>query len=331
MRDCEYFEQLCSNSVDGTLTEQERQELSEHVKDCPSCAALLNDLEQMRAMLRAEPEIPASLHHDIMERLSGEARLTLVQPEKPARRMPVFTMVAAAAVVVMVVLGGGVGQLFGTKSNGAVNTDTVTAADGGVRPVDDSRIDAVPRAAEAAPDIEEAQPEEAAPRTKSAPQAPSEAADGVQPEVNANAGAGEATAGSGEMPAQAEQKSIAENDAAQEPGAATPRVAYYSSDMPVQAAEAETAETVSLPDSIRGTAVAYSYLAVGAGELPELDGALLLNEGEYSYFSLSNNMTVLEKTLDSIEKAGYTVSAYENVGLVTDNKAESWLLIVKKS
>lgn len=330
MRDCEYFEQLCSNSVDGTLTEQERQELSEHVKGCPSCAALLNDLEQMRAMLRAEPEIPDSLHHDIMERLSGEARLTLVQPEKPARRMPVFTMVAAAAVVVMVVLGGGVGQLFGTKSNGAGNADTVTAADGGARPVDDSRIDAAPRAADAAPEDAKPQPEPDAPRTKSAPQAPAEAADGTQPE--ANAGAGEAAAG-GEMPAEAEQKSAAENDTAQEPGAGAvaPRVAYYSGDLPVQDAEAETEETAALPESIRGTAVAYSYLAVGAGELPELDGALLLNEGDYSYFSLSNNMTVLEKTLDSVEKAGYTVSAYENVGLVTDSKAESWLLIVKKS
>lgn len=328
MRDCEYFEQLCSNSVDGTLTEQERQELSEHVKDCPSCAALLNDLEQMRAMLRVEPEIPATLHRDIMKRLSEEGRLTLVQPEKPARRMPVFTMVAAAAVVVMVVLGGGVGQLFGTKSSGSVSADTATMADGGISPVDQNRVDAVPRAADTAPETAAVQPKETEPQTKNAPQAtPEMGASAPQPEAETGAGDNTAAGGS-EASMQAAQEPRTDSNAA--PQAAMPRLSSFDGGQPAEDAEMAAEETASLPESIRGTAVAYSYLAVGTKELPELDGVLLLSEGDYSYFSLSNNMAVLEKTLDSVEKAGYTVTDYENVGLVTDSKAESWLLIVKK-
>lgn len=39
MNEEEYFEQLCSNSVDGTLTDSEKQKLEEHLAECPSCAA----------------------------------------------------------------------------------------------------------------------------------------------------------------------------------------------------------------------------------------------------------------------------------------------------
>ena len=43
MNEEEYFEQLCSNSVDGTLTDSEKQKLEEHLAECPSCAALKED------------------------------------------------------------------------------------------------------------------------------------------------------------------------------------------------------------------------------------------------------------------------------------------------
>ena len=70
MNEEEYFEQLCSNSVDGTLTDSEKQKLEEHLAECPSCAALKEDLEQMHSMLAVdETEPPAGLHDSIMERL----------------------------------------------------------------------------------------------------------------------------------------------------------------------------------------------------------------------------------------------------------------------
>ena len=54
MNEEEYFEQLCSNSVDGTLTDSEKQKLEEHLAECPSCAALKEDLEQMHSMLAVD-------------------------------------------------------------------------------------------------------------------------------------------------------------------------------------------------------------------------------------------------------------------------------------
>ena len=42
-----------------------------------------------------------------------------MQPEKPVRRMPVFTMVGVAAAVVLVVLGGGLMPSFSTVGNGS--------------------------------------------------------------------------------------------------------------------------------------------------------------------------------------------------------------------
>ena len=124
MNDEEYFEQLCSNSVDGTLTDSEREKLEAHLAECPSCAALLRDLREMRALFAQEAEAPDSLHDGIMEQLRQETKLHVVQPEKPVRRMPVFTMVGVAAAVVLVVLGGGLMPSFstvGSGSSGAAN------------------------------------------------------------------------------------------------------------------------------------------------------------------------------------------------------------------
>ena len=93
MSDEEYFEQLCSNSLDGTLTDSESEKLEAHLAECPSCAALREDMEQMRALFAEEAEPPEGLHESIMQRLEQESKLKVVQPEKPVRRMPVFTMV----------------------------------------------------------------------------------------------------------------------------------------------------------------------------------------------------------------------------------------------
>lgn len=119
MNDEEYFEQLCSNSVDGTLTDSEREKLEAHLAECPSCAALLRDLREMRALFAQEAEAPDGLHDGIMEQLRQETKLHVVQPEKPVRRMPVFTMVGVAAAVVLVVLGGGLMPSFSTVGSGS--------------------------------------------------------------------------------------------------------------------------------------------------------------------------------------------------------------------
>ena len=132
MNEEEYFEQLCSNRVDGTLTDSEKQKLEEHLAECPSCAALKEDLEQMHSMLAVdETEPPAGLHDSIMERLRQEETVRVVAPQKPMRRLPVFTMVAAAAVVVLVVLGGGLMPAFSTVGSGSTAAADSASADAG--------------------------------------------------------------------------------------------------------------------------------------------------------------------------------------------------------
>ena len=121
MNEEEYFEQLCSNSVDGTLTDSEKQKLEEHLAECPSCAALKEDLEQMHSMLAVdETEPPAGLHDSIMERLRQEETVRVVAPQKPMRRLPVFTMVARRRTDARVQHGrqrqhGGSGFCFGGR------------------------------------------------------------------------------------------------------------------------------------------------------------------------------------------------------------------------
>ena len=109
-----------------------KAKLEEHLAECPSCAALKEDLEQMHSMLAVdETEPPAGLHDSIMERLRQEETVRVVAPQKPMRRLPVFTMVAAAAVVVLVVLGGGLMPAFSTVGSGSTAAADSASADAG--------------------------------------------------------------------------------------------------------------------------------------------------------------------------------------------------------
>lgn len=319
MRDCEYFEQLCSNSVDGTLTEEEQRALDGHLAECPSCAALKRDLEQMQELFSADAEVPESLHEHIMERIEHEARLTVVQPERPVRRMPVFTMVAAAAVVVMVVLGGGVSRFFGMgvsapNASPAAAADTAASADAGAFTEEAQAQIAGQAGMDAAPaDANEEQLQQdaaEAPKTASGNSEPASAGGGMS--------APSAPVHSQQMDGgQPEMKALAPEG----------RAAPASDEPQVNAAVYSMESAPILPQGVQGMRVASCYLASGTGELPGVEGTLLVSENGYSYFSLENNMTVIEKTLDSLEKAGYAVAAYDDVNLVTDGKAEVWLLI----
>ena len=92
---------------------------------------------------------------------------------------------------------------------------------------------------------------------------------------------------------------------------------------------AEAQPALKLPGSLSGTSVAHCYFAGGGKEIPDIDGQLVATIDGISWFLLDNNMTTLQDTLARLEDAGFTVSAYENVGLTIDSKASSWLLIVE--
>ena len=55
---------------------------------------------------------------------------------------------------------------------------------------------------------------------------------------------------------------------------------------------------------------------------------LLAQENGVSWFRLDNSMETLEKTMQTVEQAGCTVTAYDKVDLTIDSHADSWILAV---
>lgn len=335
----EYFENLVSISLDGTLTDAEREKLAACLADDPSYVRLQQELEQMQSLLQDLPEFPETLHGDIMRRVEQEARLTVVQPEKPARRLPVFTMVAAAAIVVLAVLGGGLGEMFnmvavgngaGSSGGSMASTDTTE----GMTALTDELENEIAGSMDNRSDAGSAT-----------------AATGGAAEQKQNSGRARMSEDNGNDNGE-ENGLMTDYIETEEPSLfmAEPEDTPAAPDSPEEADSTETSDyavldraavqensaepkqqSVTLPESLLHTSVAHCYLAEGTGELPNIAGELLLHENGVSYFSLPNNMSTIEETLAAVEQAGYQVSAYESVGLTIDSKASTWMLIVSET
>ena len=324
MNDEEYFEQLCSNSVDGTLTDSEREKLEAHLAECPSCAALLRDLREMRALFAQEPEAPDSLHDGIMEQLGLLPHV--VQPEKPVRRMPVFTMVGVAAAVVLVVLGGGLMPSFSTVGSGSSGA-SADAGDTAAAVTADSYSDDAGAASDgAAADIAEAA--ENAGVNSASRSVPETAVQGTSDIAAGGSASGETapqTAAEEDTPSVFSLPEADSSTAAQSGGISGRAISDGDS---AGIVPDEDTGALTLPEAVRGLRIAHCYIADG-GELPELDGKLLYSDSSAAWFQLDNNMSTLQNTLNALEKSGCTVTAYEDIGLTLDSRADSWLLIVR--
>lgn len=292
MNICETMENLISYSVDGTLTEEEKQAIADHVAGCDHCMELLSDYVQMKKAFREEIPFPSDLHDNIMESVREETKFRVVQPERQARRFPVFTMVAAAAIVVVIAVSGGVSKLFGGSKTALIE------------PAKDASASSI----EASTDAGEAMDNAAAQEFQNDMTAAED--------KNAQKDAAE----NGAM-----NQQIEENMQIEEFIEETEEFIISGSEK--SSATAAVIEVV-LPDSIKGMNVAQCYIAEGAGALPEMEGKLLLIDENTSYYTIENNVSVVEKTLSEVEKTGYDVSLQENIGLVINEKAKECLLIV---
>lgn len=314
MNEEEYFEQLCSNSVDGTLTDSEKQKLEEHLAECPSCAALKEDLEQMHSMLAVdETEPPAGLHDSIMERLRQEETVRVVAPQKPMRRLPVFTMVAAAAVVVLVVLGGGLMPAFSTVGSGSTAAADSASADAGDCTADGGMQDEIEQSVQ-----ENADASSGGASNSSVQQSGTASQSTNGSEYSGQNDTGEDSAANAQSDAGVDAEQYADND--QSIAAPEPIIE--------KSVQVQTGPVLTLPQSLHGTHTAYCYVATGGGSLPDIDGELLAQENGVSWFRLDNSMETLEKTLQTVERAGCTVTAYDKVDLTIDSHADSWILAV---
>lgn len=112
-KDNQHYRELCSQYVDECITEEDKAALLDHIQECPSCAAYLNDLTDIGRSLShmAEDAPPEELHGKIMEAASRQAKH--VQSSRRREYYVPLTLVVSAAVVILVLIGSGVlGGLF---------------------------------------------------------------------------------------------------------------------------------------------------------------------------------------------------------------------------
>lgn len=76
--DCEQALERMSETLDGPLSPQAREELDDHLARCPHCAALFEALKGQSQVLRElDPPFPEGLHQKVLDNLP---------PQRPARK-----------------------------------------------------------------------------------------------------------------------------------------------------------------------------------------------------------------------------------------------------
>lgn len=83
------------------------------------------------------------------------------------------------------------------------------------------------------------------------------------------------------------------------------------------------------PESIANNNYAFCYISTGEEEIPEFEGALVAENDTASYFTVRNNMGVLEKVLSALSEGGYEAEARQDVvGVTIDSNAAEGLMII---
>ncbi len=127
-RDCQHFQELCSQYVDECMEEDDKTALLNHIQECSRCAAYLNDLtligrelshmEKEKAPKELRDEVVRSAVRQQRER-SGWLALGL--------RIPVVALVGFATIFALLVCSGVLGGLFvnTTKQEASVQKSSV--------------------------------------------------------------------------------------------------------------------------------------------------------------------------------------------------------------
>lgn len=165
---CEYCREKLWEFLDGTLPEEEAQELRAHLTECPACAEEAKLVKDLSCTLRdlPEEELPEGFHDELMLKLSRESKLpledsnTAVQregkvvpfPKKKKQNWRNLGLVAAA-VVMVAVLGGTQGLLQMRPAQDAVVQDMMEQADEAqsttaAMDAEEAEMDAVPETAD---------------------------------------------------------------------------------------------------------------------------------------------------------------------------------------
>lgn len=109
MTDCTKYQQLISSYIDGEISAEEKDELTEHLKNCPSCTSLLNAYEALFSDMSQDfVEPPQQLVSGVMDKIRSDenaaikATPTKVNSKNTKKRNVWVKYFAAAACVALV-------------------------------------------------------------------------------------------------------------------------------------------------------------------------------------------------------------------------------------
>lgn len=116
MKSCEAYQEMISRMLDGDLSKAEREELAEHVKRCPDCAAVYVAFRSVSEQLGGDlAEPPHSLHENVMAEVRRDQLRKKNTAHRSHRRWQSL-LAAAACMVLIVAVGLSVPRL---RKNGA--------------------------------------------------------------------------------------------------------------------------------------------------------------------------------------------------------------------
>lgn len=115
MRNCEYYQELISRSLDDELGVEERKELAVHLASCPSCSQMRQLMADVSQIMEEDmEELPDGLHENIM---AGIRRSEMIKKNKPVEKpgkhfapsrfritKPVRNLLATAACMALVIV-----------------------------------------------------------------------------------------------------------------------------------------------------------------------------------------------------------------------------------
>ena len=313
MPNCEKYRELCSASIDSELSLEEKRELSEHLSECPACAAYLDDLREMRnAWDDFKQPLPDDMHEHIMQAVLKEA-------QKPTKKhFPVFTTLAAAAACVMLVLSGAIGDIMSMTSNNSDKNNSAKPT--GKLVMEDTKEDETPyvepeQTEPVQPEKEEQteqylqseQVEPVQPRTVE-PKQEQQQTEEVTPKITEQPQT--------EQPQQKEQKT---NNVAP---------ATFSINPEVKKNTAES-QSVEIPSGLQTSSFAFCFVAVGSGDLPVIENAEFIEKNNnIYYFKVTGAISDFDTTIKELQEKGFETTMREDLGVKIDANASNGLLVV---
>ncbi len=124
MTDCEKYQELISRMLDDDLSKEERDDLAEHVKRCPDCAAVYVAFRSLSESVGGGlEEVPHELHEKIMSDARRE-NLRFKNKTAASNRRWHYVLTAAACLVLVVAAGLSLPKLIAKSADKAEVTES---------------------------------------------------------------------------------------------------------------------------------------------------------------------------------------------------------------